>query len=271
MDTLNEFLLKKIYTEEALELTEEAIDLLASHYTTWHYRYDIIQHLNYDRFVELDWCEVIALENEKNYQIWNYRQRIIGDIMADPELASRFDTKRELPIMSMMLDQDSKNHHVWSYRKWFVETFKLYNDPAELEFVEKAIDADLRNNSAWTHRFFLKVNGSGFAGEDQFCMDRIDMCPQNPSPWNYLSGMYRETGRPLGELEQFCLKHGDIEQEKIASTFAVEMLAQIAVDNHNVARGTQLYGALAETYDPIRAHYWNYLRSQLRSETAGSP
>lgn len=267
MSTLRDYLENKVYTEEALAHTEKALQLLASHYTTWQYRYTIIKHLDKDLFEELDWCELVALDNEKNYQIWNYRQRIIEDILA-LESASRFEYKREFPILRMMLEQDSKNHHVWSYRKWFVEKFGLFDDEAELEFVTNAIDEDLRNNSAWTHRFFLRASGSGFDkshfdDEVEFCKARIDICPQNPSSWNYLVGMYRTTGRSLAELKQFCQKYGNVDQEKIASTFAVETLAKIAMEEKDVSRAGQLYEMLAEKYDPIRANYWKYMKERV--------
>ncbi|SGZ51076.1 CIC11C00000003743 [Sungouiella intermedia] len=267
MSALRDHLQNKIYTEEALQLTEEALELLASHYTTWQYRYTIIKHLKKDLFEELDWCELVALENEKNYQIWNYRQRIIDDILADEETASKFDYKRELPILRMMLLQDSKNHHVWSYRKWFVEKFGLFDNASEIEFVTGAIDADLRNNSAWTHRFFLRAKGSGFDtgfdDEVQFCQSRIDVCPQNPSSWNYLVGMYARSERKLGELKEFCEKYGDVTQDKIASSFAVETMAKIAVEEKNGDRARQLYEMLAEKYDPIRANYWRYMKERV--------
>lgn len=264
MATLREHLEQKIYTEEALKLTEEVLELLASHYTTWQYRYTIVKHLKKDLFEELDWCELVALDNEKNYQIWNYRQRIIEDILLDPESAAKFEYKREFPILRMMLQQDLKNHHVWSYRKWFVDRFELYDDPAELEFVESAIDTDLRNNSAWTHRFFLKAKSErGFEGEVDFCKLKIDICPQNPSSWNYLTGIFKKTGGKLADLKEFCLKYGDVTKDKIGSTFAVENLAEIAIEEKDFAEARKLYGLLAEKYDPIRANYWNYLSKKL--------
>lgn len=270
MSTLRDYLQNKVYTEEALALTERALNLLASHYTTWQYRYTIVKHLGKDLFEELDWCELVALDNEKNYQIWNYRQRIIEDILALDATAARFEYKREFPILRLMLQQDSKNHHVWTYRKWFVERFQLFDDDSELEFVTNAIDEDLRNNSAWTHRFFLRAKGAGFddahfLSESAFCKDRIDICPQNPSSWNYLLGMYRTSGRPLGELKQFCQKYGDVDQAKIASTFAVETLAKIAVEEENPHQAQQLYGLLADRYDPIRKNYWTYMKERVES------
>lgn len=264
MARLREHLEKKIYTEDALKLTEQVLELLASHYTTWQYRYTIIRHLNKNLFDELDWCELVALDNEKNYQIWNYRQRIIEDIMREPATAAQFEYRREFPILRMMLQQDLKNHHVWLYRKWFVERFDLYDDHDELDFVAGAIDDDLRNNSAWTHRYFLKAHSkAGFGGETAYCQAKIDICPQNASSWNYLAGIYKKTGESLRGLKQFCLKYGNVANDKIASSYAVEMLASIAVEEHDVAGARELYRLLAEKYDPIRASYWRYLEGKL--------
>lgn len=265
MATLNEHLQNNALTEEALLLTEQVLELLASHYTTWQYRYNIVMHLNKDLFKELDWCEVVALENEKNYQIWNYRQRIIEAILLSDN-ASKFDYKREYPILQMMLLEDTKNHHVWTYRKWLVEKFNLFDEPAELEFTEKVINADLRNNSGWTHRFFLKSGSKrGFTGEEAYCQEKIALCPQNPSSWNYLFGMYLKTGRSLVELKEFCEKYGDVLREKIASSFAVEALAKIAEEQNDLDRARELYGMLADKYDVIRANYWNYVKNNVLS------
>lgn len=102
------------YSERALYITELGIEQLASHYTIWIYRFNILKNLPNTNFNdELDWCEQIALDNEKNYQIWNYRQLIINHIL---ESGLKFEPYREYPIMEAMLDSDPKNHHVWSYR-----------------------------------------------------------------------------------------------------------------------------------------------------------
>lgn len=257
METLRHHLEEKIYTEEALGLTEKALELLASHYTTWQYRFAIVKHLGRSWFDELDWCELVALDNEKNYQIWNYRQLVIEEILALAD-AARFDHRREHPILTMMLQQDLKNHHVWTYRKWYVERFGLHDDAEEVAFLQALIDMDLRNNSAWTHRYFLKFSGAAadVEGEIDFVKKRIALCPQNPSTWNYLQGIYRT--RTLVELEDFCLQFGDVEGE-VKSTFAVELLAKIALEKGDKARGVELYGLLAQKYDPIRANYWQYL------------
>lgn len=265
MQQLRHFLENKVYSEEALKLTETALELLASHYTTWQYRFAIIKALNKDLYEELDWCELVALDNEKNYQIWNYRQLIIEEILADPETAKKFDYRREFPILDMMLQQDSKNHHVWSYRKWFVERFQLYRDQEEIEFLRKLINLDLRNNSAWTHMFFLNFSQKEMADVDEeidFCKQRIGLCPQNPSSWNYLMGIYTKTQKDITELKLFCEEYGNLD-ETVKSSFALETLAKIDVKEGDKEGATKLYKLLAEKYDPIRANYWAYIVKKI--------
>lgn len=267
MGKLRENLERKVYNEEALVLTDKAVELLASHYTTWQYRFKIVKEIKRDLFEELDWCELVALDNEKNYQIWNYRQLIIEEILKNEQLASKFDYHREHPILEEMLNEDSKNHHVWSYRKWFVERFSLHESLEENQFVEKMLDADLRNNSAWTHRFYLKFGHSDWQKnvepEIEFAKLKIEICPQNPSSWNYLRGIYRKGKKNVEELRLFCLPLADIEAKTIKSSFALETLAEIEKSAGNKDTAAKYYQLLAEVYDPIRKNYWTYVQKQL--------
>lgn len=272
MSSLKQYLETKTYTEEALQVTEEALSLLASHYTAWCFRLDIIKHLGKDLFEELNWCEEVAIANEKNYQIWNYRQRVIELILEDPALAAQFQVRRELPIFQMMISMDEKNHHVWLYRNWFVKRFKLYDDSGELEFVNKLIDKDARNNSAWTHKFFLLFSRNDaseniVAQELVFCKEKIALCPQNPSLWNYLLGIYASQERLLVELKDFCEQYANINDEEIQSSFALETLAKIAVKQNDVLLACCYYDLLLQKYDPIRASYWNYLSKKILLNT----
>ncbi|CUM65249.1 uncharacterized protein PRCAT00002881001 [Priceomyces carsonii] len=254
---------KKEYSERALYITEKGIELLASHYTIWNYRYNILRHLHNDLLEELDWCEQIALDNEKNYQIWNYRQLIISQI-------DNFPPHREYPIINAMLDLDSKNHHVWSHRKWLVETFGLHEDPKEITFVNSCIDEDVMNNSAWSHRFYIKFSKTDSHVEEEilYTRDQIERCPQNPSSWNYLLGIYRVFGMDISELELFCLQFANISNmgvtEIIRSSFALEALANI-YETKDKNKSAAIYDLLALTYDPIRENYWNYKKSILSS------
>lgn len=268
MSALKTCLENKTYTEEALQITEDALSLLASHYTAWCFRLDVVKHLKRDLFEELDWCEEVALENEKNYQIWNYRQRIIELILEDPNTASRFQHKREYPIIKMMLSLDAKNHHVWLYRNWYVQKFNLFDDIEEHSSIDSMIANDARNNSAWTHRFFLNFsrevrNAVIYDREIAYAKSKIALCPQNPSSWHYLFGVYRHSQRPLTEIKDFCSIYSDLSKEVIASSFALEALAEIAVLEKDNALACKYYDLLLEKYDPIRAAYWKYLQRTL--------
>lgn len=272
MGLLLALLQKEEYSERALDMTEKGIELLASHYTIWNYRYNILIRLDKDLFEELDWCEQIALENEKNYQIWNYRQLIIEKIISNGD--KKFDPHREFPIMNAMLEEDKKNHHVWSYRKWLAERFELYEDDKEIQFVDQCIVQDLRNNSAWTHRFFLRFSvdrlctRESIEQEIELTKTRIAQCPQNPSSWNYLFGIYKKFDRDIDELYDFCLKFANAEDDLdvevvISSSFALETLAKIYKSRKQPAMAIKMYDLLSATYDPIRANYWNYEKSRI--------
>lgn len=252
------------YSERALYITEKGIELLASHYTIWVYRYRILRELKKDLIAELDWCEQIALEHEKNYQIWNYRQLIIGEIVSRGD---KFEAHREYPIINAMLESDTKNHHVWSYRKWLVEKFELFDNVKETQFIDNCLLLDLRNNSAWTHRFFVKFGGKVddkvIGSELEYTKALIRQSPQNPSSWNYLIGIYEKFDRKFGDLKDFCLEFASLDST-VTSSFALELLARIYVEQEKYDESIKVYGALAEKYDPIRRNYWKYQTQKVK-------
>lgn len=251
MAQLNAYLEKQETLEAALAHTATVLETLALHYTAWNYRYNLVLALNKDLLAELDWCELVALDNEKNYQIWHYRQLIIEALL---DKKGDFQPRRELPIMNAMLEQDSKNHHVWLYRRWVAEKFQLYTE--ELKYTQKLIDYDLRNNSAWSHRHFVATrSGADLDSEAAFAQTRIRQCPENASSWNYLLAVWRGT-RKMSELEPFCREFVAAE---VRSTYAVETLAEIVADRDR-AEAARLYAQL-ETIDPIRKNYWAFRRS----------
>lgn len=270
MASLRDFLERKVYTLEALELTSKALGLLASHYTTWYYRFEIVKHLQLDLFSELDWCEEVALDNEKNYQIWNYRQLVVSAILSLPA-AAQFDPHRENPVMAVMLDLDPKNHHVWAYRKWLVQQCNRFDDAEEMRYVEAHLDRDVRNNSAWVHRFFLVFGAEGavlpavFARERHYAEEKIHLCPQNPLAWTYLRGAHARSGAPLVELRPVALQYVRLgELPEVESSYALELLAAISEAEGDAGAARKYYGLLGDTYDPIRANYWAYRANKLK-------
>ncbi|KAI9870650.1 MAG: CAAX geranylgeranyltransferase alpha subunit, partial [Pleopsidium flavum] len=108
------------FSERVLDLTEDVIGMNAAHYTVWNnrlYRAKVLFSLNADLRAEITWLNAIALEHQKNYQIWHHRQ-LIMEHLADPS--------GETDFLMQMFAHDSKNYHVWSYRQWLVRHFGLW-------------------------------------------------------------------------------------------------------------------------------------------------
>lgn len=106
---------KREMSERALELTTEALQLNPANYTVWQYRRDILAALKSDLHVELAKCEVVILENAKNYQVWHHRRCIV-------ELLN--DSSHELTLTAAVLDMDAKNYHAWQHRQWAIKTYE---------------------------------------------------------------------------------------------------------------------------------------------------
>ena len=139
-----------------------------------------------------------------------------------------------------------------------------------MEFIEKLIDQDLKNNSAWSHRFFLLFSRKHLT-EDKtvddellFVKERIVKCPQNPSSWNYLLGMYERFDAPLRELEDFCLQLVDLDQGKVESSYALETLGKIYKSQEKYDDSIKVYKLLKDKYDPIRANFWEFQISKIQ-------
>lgn len=252
------------YSQRALDLSKKGIALMASHYTLWMYRYQLLCHLDANLYDELDWCDEIALDHEKNYQIWNYRQLILELIVSRGLLSDpRFEAtlyRREQPIISCMLESDSKNHHVWLYRKWLVARFHMHHDPAELAFVDKFLALDLHNNSAWLHRFFILFSDRDWLAEEAeseiaHVQRSILTSPHNESAWNYLRGVYKRLGLDIGELRGFCEARGQC-------VYAIELLADMCESAGDLQQAAQHMRRMA-SIDRVRATYWEWRGSQL--------
>ena len=287
----------------SLILTSKIIEMVPAFYTIWNFRYRVIENLlnqeskltsvstdsegqNKDKFSallnnELDWLDEVTLSNPKNYQIWSYRQALLKNLHPSPSM------KRELPIISLMLDDDTKNYHVWSHRKWCCIFFNDYSN--ELTFTRAYIERDVYNNSAWNHRMFLfkklKAQGEGVLNsaaandELEFCMRKIEFVPQNVSSWNYLRGLLElfypkdasdttAIAHVLKFTEKFIANADFVNQgeekwgpdlPEIESSYALEFYAYLkAKDPEGVPVAIAAYKALARKYDPIREHLWNH-------------
>ena len=236
MDLFRAFMLKPEYSARTLGLTMHLIRCNPSNYSLWAYRARIILQDNVksvapdanssssDPFLpqvsptregrladELDFMDVLAKENMKNYQVWQHRKVIVTELgHAISKRASTDDASaageewkavagRELAFVRDALKQDAKNYHTWAYRQWVLGHFggmgnvkadtsgagegsisairKAVGDDVwsqELAYVEELLEEDLRNNSAWNHRFFtLFASGRASSGPNDDAEDEI--------------------------------------------------------------------------------------------------
>ncbi|KAL8952416.1 MAG: hypothetical protein Q9222_001693 [Ikaeria aurantiellina] len=188
-----------------------------------------------------------------------------------------------------MLSKDVKNYHVWSYRQWLVRHFSLWD--AELPYIETLLTSDVCNNSAWNHRWFVffghYVDPSSGKGTDEvanivdedlidreveYVKGKIQLAPQNQSPWNYLRGLLRKRGA-LGECKGFAEEFvGDMGAggEGCRSSHALDFLADCWAEEKEAEKAGLALEMLARRWDPIRKNYWNYRRGLLGLGAVGA-
>lgn len=288
---LKALMLKGEKSKRAMYVATSAIALVPAHYTVWNYKFEIVKELatngEYDLNDELKWCDEIALNNEKNYQIWHYRETII-ELLIELKFnndKTKYDLNKEYEIVHEMLDSDEKNYHVWSHKRWAVVYFGLFKNAKELEYTKFLIDRDVRNNSAWNFRHFVNFGTDNDEVEDnnnvlneiEFTKGYIELSFTNPSSWNYMKFLYSlckklELQQGITEIKQLVekysvldLKEGDdvekvLENRRI-SIPAFELLCDIYKDEGKVEQMKGVYTLLGETLDPVRRNYWEYRMS----------
>jgi protein farnesyltransferase/geranylgeranyltransferase type-1 subunit alpha len=278
------------HSPRVLSLTEHIITLNPAHYTVWLYRATTLFAINSSIRNELVWLNDVALDNQKNYQIWHHRQLLIDDlyptISSDPAALKKL-ADSEIDFMTQMFNEDAKNYHVWSYRQYFVRKLDLFNE-GELKSIETLLRMDVRNNSAWSHRFFVvfsnpeystagskateydpKIPDSIIDREIEFGKAATFEAPQNQSPWNYIRGVLRKGGRKVSSLEWFAgefVKIPDGGEEDVRSSHALDFLADCWSEMDEVGKADKALVLLAEKYDPIRKNYWEWRRQLLKEE-----
>lgn len=279
----------KEYSPRCLNLTEHIISMNPAHYTVWLYRFSIIKALGLAIPDEIQWLNSVALQHLKNYQIWHHRHLLIDNyypkIADDKEQVARLATS-ERDFITTMLAEDTKNYHVWSYRQFLVRRLQAWRDPEERRAVEGLIDDDVRNNSAWSHRFFLvftdpeqttagshateadlAVPAAVIDEELAYAKAKIDLAPQNQSPWNYLRGVLVKGGRKLASVEEFASGFvadlGDAEKEEVRSTHALDLLAEIYAEKGDKDKAALCLDRLGDEWDRIRKGYWDWRKKTL--------
>jgi protein farnesyltransferase/geranylgeranyltransferase type-1 subunit alpha len=73
--------------------------------------------LSSDLTEELNFMDLFAEENPKNYQIWHHRRVIVEELG---------DAKSELIFCSRVFKTDAKNYHAWAHRSFSVQIDDRY-------------------------------------------------------------------------------------------------------------------------------------------------
>ncbi|KAG4439340.1 hypothetical protein IFR05_005152 [Cadophora sp. M221] len=288
MGYLRAIMAAKEYSPRVLALTEHIISLNASHYTVWLYRASTLFALDSPVEAELEWMNQVALDNQKNYQIWHHRQLLIEHVYAkissNPAAVQEL-ADSEIAFMTRMFAEDSKNYHVWSYRQYLVHKLDLFNQK-EIESIEILLRSDVRNNSAWSHRFFvvfsdpaISTPGSKATASDpkipddiidreiEFAKAATFETPQNQSPWNYLRGVLRKGSRKLSTQECFAgefVKIPEDGEEDVKSSHALGFLADVWAEMGELEKADKALLLLGDKYDRIRKNFWDWKRSLLK-------
>lgn len=252
------------YSSRVIELTSNILDINAANYTVWQYRRQCLYKTKADLQQELDYIDIFAEDNPKNYQIW-YHRRAISEKLGN--------ISRELPFCNKVISVDAKNYHAWAHRQWVLKT---YGDETmwaeELQFVTQLIETDVRNNSAWNQRWFVIHNRSGDAvsgvsgscvsqeivqREADFTWSWLYCAVYNESAWNYLRGLV--TKYPLVLLSETLQRCNEMLQSGGVSPYLLALTADLREKegtSDSRSQALHLFQRLVEM-DAIRAKYWS--------------
>lgn len=217
---------------------------------------------------ELQFCDDISLEQQKNYQVWYHRQTVIEKLLALEKITILALADRDFALCDKMLEEDSKNYHVWSYRQWAVVRYGCWE--RELAFVERCLQRDVRNNSAWNQRFWIGERSGWWASieicrrEWDFALREAGRAPNNESPWLFATGILRRCGSLAKEvvtLEQLHERAAKWPMSVPLRALMVHYLERVQEDY--VAAAALCRGELGSQLDTIHTDYWTFRAQQL--------
>lgn len=195
------------FSDRALALCTHALRLNPFNYNVWNYKRKILKKIKYDGQKEICWSEFAIREHPKNFYAWEHR-RAIATVNSN-----LCDAVTELTLTEAILEDDAKSYHAWQHRQWSIRCYKYMNSGLltnEASFSAEMIEKDVRNNSAWNQRFFiLKLRGKTdfTVVKRDFCfvISKIKLCFDNESAWNFLRGIIDnfQQVQKLSEFEEF--------------------------------------------------------------------
>jgi protein farnesyltransferase/geranylgeranyltransferase type-1 subunit alpha len=196
-------------SERMLRLTEEIIlRINSADYSAWAWRWTCFLALfeeakrqgNTQRQSELvlfekQMMKTVVTGNPKNYQVWNYRRKMV-------ELQGAACVKEEMEFTRGCLEFDAKNYHVWAHRQAVLKMWPTADSlRGEIMFTVECLERDVMNNSAWNQRMWLLhlcesvqqlAHLMPRSTEIELAMSCIEGCVENEAAWAYLKhlGLY---------------------------------------------------------------------------------
>jgi protein farnesyltransferase/geranylgeranyltransferase type-1 subunit alpha len=201
-----------------------------------------------DWLAELQFCDDLALVQQKNYQVWHHRQTCVSHLGEGVR-------ERDLSFCARMLEDDSKNYHVWSYRQAAVLRYGAFVE--EEAFTRHMIEKDVRNNSAWNERFWV-VGQLGWLQdpaackrEVEFALEKARKAPSNESPWLFIRGISRF--HPV-DIEQ--LQH--LAAQWVLCIPVRALIVHLCEHQNRLDEALRVCRECEGQVDPIHAKFWKY-------------
>ncbi|ORX37188.1 rab-protein geranylgeranyltransferase [Kockovaella imperatae] len=203
---------RKEYTRDALEITNELLDMNPEYYTVWNYRRHILRGLfptlSDEKKVQILGNEIRLTTsylqvNPKVYWIWNHRRWCLESIPEGPDGSEGWKNsfwKIELELIEQLLRLDPRNFHAWGYRRTVIaglpKSFPGQSSPRdEIRFTTKKIESNFSNFSAWHYRIQLftgiwrSMTAEAVEGEKREEFDFVRQAlwtdPADQSAWLY--------------------------------------------------------------------------------------
>lgn len=235
-----------------------------------HHRQLLVSLLASPPTTEPEFLTHILSFDSKNYHVWTYRQWMCRRF-PDPFLT----TDAELRAIDALIADDVRNNSAWNHR-YFVNF-----GAEELAAIEAA--GGNRRDVVGSGAAVKGAGAGGVVDEDvvereiNYAKDHIAWAPQNPSPWNYLRGVLVRAGIPVTDMQVFCEGFvggrgatGDLTHllspDNVRSSHALDWLADIYRLDGNLERSRACLRALAQKWDPVRRHYWEYRVKKLEGQ-----
>ncbi len=162
-----------------------------------------------------------------------------------------------------------------------------------MSIIEHLIEKDVRNNSAWNQRYFHISNTNNVSDiktindELNYCKQKLLICMDNESVWNYLKAFIRNLDRYPQDFVNFCFEQYSSSKDDEKSPF----LCSFLVDYHeseineiiknlsknegdemkvkladHFSKAIELLDLLRTKYDIMREKYWVYIRDKMENK-----